>query len=131
MKSFGIPRSRRVPSPPKSKGRTRYKYSVYNNLLRFMANPSQDPHFRLAVAVSKSCGPAVLRNRLKRFAREALRLIQSDLKPRVDYLLIFTPGSPKKKSDNSIMYKNLRFADVQSMIPAMLSRLHDKISHGS
>lgn len=131
MNKFGLPRSRRVPSPPKSRGRTRYKYSVYNNLLRFMANPSIVPHFRLAVAASKSCGPAVLRNRLKRFAREALRLIQSDLKPRTDYLLILTPGSPKKKSDNSISYKNLRFTDLQSMIPALLSRLHDKMSHGS
>ncbi len=93
-----------------------------------MANPSKHPHFRLAVAASKTCGPAVLRNRLKRLAREALRLHQSDLKPGIDYLLIFTPVSPKKKGDNLILYKNLRFANLQPMLMTLLGRLHDKIT---
>lgn len=127
MKTFGLSRVKRVPSPPKSRGRTRYKYSVYNDLVRLMANPSNFTHFRIAVGVSKSCGPAVLRNRLKRFARESLRLEQADLFPGTDYLLIFTPVTPKKKSAKSMAYKNLRFQDVQALLSGLMGQLKSKM----
>jgi ribonuclease P protein component len=128
VKSLALPRRNRTSGTPRHGVRTRYKYSVGNDLLRLAANPSPLPNFRIAVAASKSTGPAVTRNRLKRFAREILRIHQAKLAPKTDYLLIFTPVSPKKKSDKSILYKNLRFADLQPMILALLDRLTAKMT---
>jgi len=60
--------------------------------------------------------------------REVIRIHQGILAPGMDYLLIFTPVSPKKKSDKSIVYKNLRFADLETMIVGLLDRLKTKMA---
>ncbi len=57
-----------------------------------------------------------------------MRIHQGILASGTDYLLIFTPVSPKKKSDKSIVYKNLRFADLDMMILGLLDRLKAKMA---
>jgi len=46
---------------------------------------------RMAAIVSKACGPAVTRNRIKRRIREAWRHLQSDLAPGLDSVWISRP----------------------------------------
>lgn len=130
MKQYGISRFKRIQSPPRFMGRIRYNYSISNDLLRFCASDTHRPHFRLAVAVSKSCGNAVVRNRLKRFARETLRQIQHNLQSHLDYLLIFTPSRSKSQC-KSMLYKNLRSKDIQEMILGLLPHLHRKVSRSN
>jgi hypothetical protein len=60
--------------------------------------------------------------------REVLRIHQGILASGTDYLLIFTPVSPKKKSDKSIVYKSLRLADLETMIIGLLDRLKAKMA---
>ena len=128
MKQLGLSRDQRIRIAAKYRGRIRYKYSVGNDLIRVCGGSSDRGHFRIAVGASKGCGAAVVRNRLKRMGREVLRIHQGILAPGTDYLLIFTPVSPKKKSDKSIIYKNLRFADLETMIVGLLDRLKTKMA---
>ena len=46
---------------------------------------------RMAAIVTKACGPAVTRNRIKRWIREAWRHLQSDLAPGLDSVWISRP----------------------------------------
>jgi ribonuclease P protein component len=53
-------------------------------------------HARLGVSVGKSCGNAVVRNRLKRLLREAFRCSQNEIPPGCDYVLMISPALVKK-----------------------------------
>lgn len=70
-----------------------------SDLLLFTAeNDCQYP--RLGVSVSKSCGNAVVRNRVKRLIREAFRRNQHEIDQRYDYLVIAAkPRGKKLKND--------------------------------
>ena len=49
------------------------------------------PSRRVAAIVTKACGPAVTRNRIKRWIREAWRHLQADLAPGLDSVWISRP----------------------------------------
>ena len=49
------------------------------------------PSRRVAAIVTKACGPAVTRNRIKRWIREAWRNLQADLAPGLDSVWISRP----------------------------------------
>ena len=51
-------------------------------------------HPRLGLIVSKKCGNAVARNRIKRIVREAFRLSQYELPSGYDIGVYWRPGAP-------------------------------------
>ena len=71
------------------------------------ANLSQEPdkevHPRMGYTVSKKVGKAVIRNKVKRRLREAVRLVFSEKKyPTTDYVLIARTGVHTKKFDQLV-----------------------------
>lgn len=66
--------------------------------LRLYVKPNQLPYPRFGVSIGRNAGNAVIRNRLKRLAREAFRINQHNLPPSWDYVLIIWPKMSKKTS---------------------------------
>jgi ribonuclease P protein component len=65
-----------------------------NETLTVYTAPNECGFSRLGISISKTCGNAVKRNRLKRLVREAFRLNQEQIPEGYDYLVLI-----KKKID--------------------------------
>ncbi len=74
-----------------------------NDLLVLYIAENSLSHPRLGVSVGKSCGAAVIRNRLKRLLREVFRQSQDKIPTGFDYVLMFSQKAAKKiKSGNKM-----------------------------
>jgi len=83
-----FPPTHRLKSPEDFKRVYDRKRSVSDAHLIVYACENALPHARLGVSVSKKVGGAIVRNRFKRLFREAFRLLQHELPPGIDYVLI-------------------------------------------
>jgi ribonuclease P protein component len=88
---FSFPKKKRLVSNRQFKAVLARGLRLSNGLLTLYMAENNCGYSRLGVSVSKSCGNAVVRNRLKRLLREAFRQSQDRIPAGFDYLLMISP----------------------------------------
>jgi ribonuclease P protein component len=86
---------------------------------------------RLGISISKSCGKAVVRNRLKRLLREAFRQNQDKIPAGFDYVVIPSPDWAvkfNKIQNHKKTIKELRFDEVAASLLKLINTAADRIS---
>ncbi len=128
---FSFPKKNRLVSNRQFKAVLARKLSVSDGLLRLYMSENDCGYPRLGVSVEKSCGNAVVRNRLKRLLREAFRQSQDRIPAGFDYLLMILPGSAKLDKSTSIKETaatgRLTFEQVKASFLALVSEAVRKV----
>jgi ribonuclease P protein component len=96
MKLLAFPKNRRLVSNRQFKAVLDAGRRAGDGVLTLYVAPNPCGYPRLGISVGKSCGSAVVRNRLKRLLREAFRRNQDRLPPGFDYLLMISPSLSRK-----------------------------------
>ena len=96
MSKYEFPKSAKLTSRSDFRAIIEYKLCVKNDLIVLYMAPNRIGKSRFAVSVSSKIAPAVVRNRLKRLAREAFRLGRSEIADGFDYLVIYSTMLSKK-----------------------------------
>ena len=92
----------------------RHGRSVSTRFLVFYWFPREDesPEPRLGLAVSRKIGGSVVRNRIKRQLREAWRVLNGEVPPGNDYVLIVRPGLAAAAASRGFEWLRERVAEV-------------------
>ena len=96
---FSFPKEKRLVSKGQFKAVLARGLRFSNELLTLCMAENDCGYPRLGISVSKSCGNAVVRNRLKRLLREAFRQSQDRIPASFDYLLMISPQWTKKSDE--------------------------------
>ncbi len=98
MKRFSFPKKKRLVGSQQFKAVLTRGLRVSNGLLTLYMAENDCGYPRLGVSVSKSCGGAIVRNRLKRLLREAFRQSQDRIPIGFDYLVMIEPQGSRPAS---------------------------------
>jgi ribonuclease P protein component len=96
MAKCKFPKSAKLTSKTDFRTVLDYKLFSKNDLMTLYMSPNQAGKARFAASISSKIAPAVVRNRLKRLAREAFRLNRHTIPGNFDYLIIFSRMLSKK-----------------------------------
>ena len=133
MKRFSLPKSKRLTTSAQFGAVVARKLRFTDGLLVLYIAENDCKIARLGIAVGKSIGSAVVRNRLKRLVREAFRLNQRTIPEGFDYLFMFSPGWQDKLSKSAAVDEiiskrpeRLRLEQVRASMLALIAKAFKK-----
>ncbi len=133
MKRFSFPKSKRLTTNAQFGAVAARKHRSTDGLLVLYIAENDCKIARLGIAVNKSIGSAVVRNRLKRLVREAFRLHQQAIPEGFDYLFMFSPhwqdNLSKSAAVDEIITKSpkrLKFEQVRDSMAALIAKVFKK-----
>lgn len=97
---YSFSREQRIKKNAEFRAVLSHRCGVGGRLYRLYVARNCYEYSRFGVSVSKRCGNAVVRNRLKRLSREVFRVEQHNIGSGYDYLLIFSQKMSKKGVDD-------------------------------
>lgn len=126
---FSFPKSKRLVSNRQFKAVLARKVRASNSLLTLYIAENDCGCARLGISVGKSCGKAVVRNRLKRLLREAFRTSPAQIPAGFDYLVIISPGwAGRRKSPNAKQdLKQITFQQIRDSLLTLVTAAVSKI----
>ena len=123
MRRFSFPKSKRLVRNSQFKEVLGRGLRVSDGLVTLYMAKNDCGYPRLGVSVGKSCGNAVVRNRLKRLLREAFRQSQDEIPADFDYLLMISRSRTKlDKSDSKEAIRQLTFEQVRASLLSMVKQ---------
>ncbi|MHC4396805.1 MAG: ribonuclease P protein component [Planctomycetota bacterium] len=131
MKRFSFPKSKRLVTGRQFKAVLARKRRVSDELLTLYVAENNCDCRRLGISVGKSCGSAVMRNRLKRLLREAFRQSQERIPSGFDYLVMISPEWLKKldkSTETKKLVKRLMFEQVKASLLALATKAERLVS---
>ncbi len=126
MKNFSFPKSSRLLTNKQFKAVLARRLCASDGLLKVFITENDCDHPRLGVSVGKSCGNAVIRNRLKRLIREAFRKNQHQIPSEIDYLVIIDPNFAEL-SNSAENIKKLAFEDIEHSLLTLVKNAVAKL----
>ena len=96
MKRFSFPKKKRIITNEQFKAVLDRNLRVRNGLLTLYVAENNCGYPRLGISIGKSCGNAVVRNRLKRLLRDIFRNAQGQIPASFDYVIAIPPQWPRK-----------------------------------
>ncbi len=126
MKNFSFPKSSRLLTNKQFKTVLARRLCVSDGLLKLFIAENDCDQPRLGVSVSKSCGNAVVRNRLKRLIREAFRQNQHQISSGIDYLVIIDSKFAELNESAEII-KKLTFDKIKDSLLTLIANAVAKL----
>lgn len=133
MKRFSLPKSKRLAANSQFKAVLARKLRFADGLLIMYIAENDCKVVRLGIAVNKTVGSSVVRNRLKRLVREAFRQNQHDIPQGFDYLFMFAPSWKDKLSKSASFdeivnnsHKRLKLQHVRDSMLALIAKAFKK-----
>ncbi|MHC4456081.1 MAG: ribonuclease P protein component [Planctomycetota bacterium] len=129
MKRFSFPKKKRLVSNKQFEAVLARRLHVSDGLLTLYVAENDCGYSRLGVSVAKTCGGAVVRNRLKRLLRESFRQNQGEIPAGFDYLVIISHRSVSLDNSTSLkeLVKQMTFEQVKSSFLSLAAEATGKI----
>ncbi len=128
MKRFSFPKSKKLISNGQFRAVYARNLRFSDNLLILYLAENDCRIARLGIAVNKTLGSSVVRNRLKRLIREAFRLNQQNIPAGFDYLFMFSPNWKDKLSKSANIDEKVnkrpkgpKFEQVRDSVMALIA----------